>query len=235
MPPERGESNSPSAGQEKRAVGLAFAVGLAALAGWVDAVAYLHLNGLYVSFMSGNSTAFAVSLSGSTRIPMIALATVLIGFAAGVFGGELIGHFGGRRGQPLLFLAEAGLLFAGAGGVAYDTTSWLSAIPLTVALGMQNGMIYLVGGTGVATTYVTGTLVRAARGAAHAVLRLESWRAPLPYVALWLGLVCGAAGGAVIGRHSTIVALVMAGIAALYFASRTAFSDWHDVRPHGRA
>ena len=223
MPHERGGSNSEP--QEKRAVGLAFATGLAALAGWVDAVAYVHLNGLYVSYMSGNSTALGVSLFGKTQVSTMALGAVVFGFVAGVFGGELIVHFGGRRGQVFLFLAEAALLLAGAGIIALDSRSWLAAIPLTVALGMQNGTIYLIGGASMATTYVTGTLVHAARGFAHAWLRLESWRAPLPYVALWCGLVCGAAGGAIIARHSPAAALVVAAIAALCFASRIGFID----------
>src|SRR5215472_19023315 len=42
--------------------GLVLAAMLAALAGMVDAIGYLHLKGLFVSFMSGNSTQLAVSL-----------------------------------------------------------------------------------------------------------------------------------------------------------------------------
>ena len=35
---------------------------LAALAGMVDVIGYLHLNGLFVSYMSGNSTQLAAAL-----------------------------------------------------------------------------------------------------------------------------------------------------------------------------
>ena len=42
--------------------GLVLAAILAALAGMVDVIGYLHLKGLFISFMSGNSTQLAAAL-----------------------------------------------------------------------------------------------------------------------------------------------------------------------------
>jgi len=39
------------------------AIGLAAIAGYVDAIAFVDLGGFFVSFMSGNSTRLAVGLA----------------------------------------------------------------------------------------------------------------------------------------------------------------------------
>ena len=39
------------------------ACALSALAGYVDGIGFLHLGGLFVSFMSGNSTRLGVSLA----------------------------------------------------------------------------------------------------------------------------------------------------------------------------
>jgi uncharacterized membrane protein YoaK (UPF0700 family) len=47
--------------------GLVLAGWLAALAGIVDAIGYLHLGGLFVSYMSGNSTQLAVA-SGKAAV-----------------------------------------------------------------------------------------------------------------------------------------------------------------------
>ena len=43
------------------------ACALSALAGYVDAIGFLHLNGMYVAFMSGNSTRLGVSLAAISR------------------------------------------------------------------------------------------------------------------------------------------------------------------------
>ncbi|HET7888526.1 MAG TPA: DUF1275 family protein, partial [Bradyrhizobium sp.] len=42
---------------------IALACSLSALAGYIDGIGFLHLGGLFVSFMSGNSTRMGVSLA----------------------------------------------------------------------------------------------------------------------------------------------------------------------------
>ena len=66
---------------------IALACALSALAGYVDAIGFIHLGGLFVSFMSGNSTRMGVSLaegqwwSAAEALGLIAL--FVIGAAAG--------------------------------------------------------------------------------------------------------------------------------------------------------
>src|SRR5260370_39218911 len=92
---------------------VAVSCALSALAGYVDAVGFLHLGGLFVSFMSGNSTRMGVSLAEG-HWQNAAKALGLIGlFVIGAAAGSLIVLGRGAHRQSLVLLAEA-LLLAGA-------------------------------------------------------------------------------------------------------------------------
>ncbi len=207
-----------------------FAMSLAALAGWVDAVAFVRWNRLFVSFMSGNSTTLAASLSEGAWLRALPVAVVILAFLAGVVCGEAIARGARRWGGALLLLAEAALFFAAAGASTIDGATWLPAIPLALGLGAQNASIHEVGGVSIATNYVTGTVVRIGRGIVDAVSGGGPWRAPLTFIALWCGLLCGAAMGAVVARLSATAAIAAAALAALTFAGRTAW----EIRTAGR-
>src|SRR5580704_4842857 len=93
---------------------LALACALSAMAGYVDAIGFLHLGGLFVSFMSGNSTRLGVSLAAG-QWPNAAEAIGLIAlFVIGAAAGSLIMSIRSAFCQCWVLLAEALLLAASA-------------------------------------------------------------------------------------------------------------------------
>jgi uncharacterized membrane protein YoaK (UPF0700 family) len=76
------------------------ACALSALAGYVDGIGFLHLGGLFGSFMSGNSTRMGVSLAqgqwlnAATALGLVAL------FVTGAAAGSLIVLGRGVNRQP---------------------------------------------------------------------------------------------------------------------------------------
>ena len=69
----------------------ALAIGLSALAGYVDAVGFIQLGGFFVSFMSGNSTRLGVGLIERSNDAAVAGGLIAV-FIAGVIAGSLTGR-----------------------------------------------------------------------------------------------------------------------------------------------
>src|SRR3984885_7084027 len=65
------------------------AAGLSALAGFVDATGFISLGGFFVSFMSGNTTRFAVGLAAGAVSAAIAIGLIAT-FVFGVMAGALV-------------------------------------------------------------------------------------------------------------------------------------------------
>lgn len=185
----------------------ALAIGLAALAGYVDAVGFLSADGYFVSFMSGNTTRLAVNIA---REPALALVPALLiaGFVGGVAAGAVAAaRAGERRKQAVLGLVCALVIGAALARIA----GWTAAVPalLVVAMGALNNTFQRGGDVAVGLTYMTGALVKVgqALGAALSGQRREGWGA---YLLLWGGLAIGAVLGALGWSHLTGAALWLA-------------------------
>lgn len=192
---------------------LALAVALAALAGWVDATSFIHFRHLFVSFMSGNSTQGAVAAAGGDLARLLVFARTVALFVGGVAVAELVSAPAGRWGRLVVLALEGGVL-AGAAAAAWRGGDELAVSScLALAMGMQNAAVHKAGGISIGLTYVTGTLVQVGRRLAAALRGDGPWHGPVPFLALWTGLVCGGFGGALAAGRSLVLAL---GVAAAY-------------------
>ena len=197
---------------------LALACALSALAGYVDGVGFLHLGGMFVSFMSGNSTRLGVSLAQGHWSNAVEAIGLIALFVIGAGAGSLIVFTRSVYCQGWVLLAEASLLAAAA--LFYT----LGAPPLAVAaivlaMGVENAVFQGEGGAGLGLTYMTGALVKVGQLAAAALTGGRRW-AWLPNLLLWAALVAGAVCGASAYRwlnlsaiwFATTVALALSGI-----------------------
>jgi uncharacterized membrane protein YoaK (UPF0700 family) len=169
------------------------AVGLSALAGYVDALGFIHLGGYFVSFMSGNSTRLGVGLI--ERGQYAAIAAVLIGlFVVGVVIGSIVGrHAQSHRRAVVLGLVGSILTFAAifnALGVTKPAVAFMA-----IAMGAENAVFERDGEVHIGLTYMTGTLVKFGQRVADAFTGGPRF-AWASYLFLWAGLVLGAVAGA---------------------------------------
>ncbi|MGI4832269.1 MAG: YoaK family protein [Janthinobacterium lividum] len=191
------------------------ALAVVGLAGFTDGVSYLQFRRVYVSFMSGNTTALGVAAARGHWPEVQLLAPVLGLFVAGVVLGSWLRRAGSRRPAALVLAVVAGLLAAAAAGP-------LSLGLLALSMGMLNAAVHQTGRTVLSLTYVTGTLVKLGAGLADR-LSGRRWPADWGRQALdWLCLAAGAVAGAlawqVLGLRALLVAA--AGAALLALAAR---------------
>jgi uncharacterized membrane protein YoaK (UPF0700 family) len=170
----------------------AFAVSLAVLAGYVDSLGFLKLNGFFVSFMSGNSTRLGVGLAHGPADAAIA-GTLIASFVAGVVLGTLTGHFC-KTGRGPAVLSLVAVLLAIAALFDRAGSYWGAVTTMAIAMGAENAIFERNGEVSIGVTYMTGTLVKLGQRLCEALLggnRL-SW---IWYLLLWGGLVAGATLG----------------------------------------
>lgn len=192
---------------------LALACALSAIAGYVDGIGFLHLGGLFVSFMSGNSTRLGVSLAQAHWSNAAEAIGLILLFVAGAACGSLIVLGEGANRQPWVLLVEASLLALAALCHAAGLPN-VAVAAMVLAMGLENAVFQIDGGAGLGLTYVTGALVKVGQLAAAALTGGARWDW-LPNLLLWVALVAGAAGGASAYHWINLAAIWFAAGAAL--------------------
>ncbi len=185
------------------------------MAGFVDALGFLSLGGVFVSFMSGNTTQFGtrVARGDFTSALVVVPAAVLVLFLTGVVAGTALRRRLGPRGAGVVAAVVAALLL---GAAVAATLAWRPlAIGLAVlAMGASNTVL-VSGGTGMGVTYVTGAIVKLGQAIGGRLVgdRDDAWRFQL---SLWACLAAGAVAGAMAYGKWQLLSLWLAfGAAAL--------------------
>lgn len=191
----------------------ALATCLSGLAGFVDAMAYIHLGGFFVSFMSGNTTRLGVGLAEGSTDALLA-GGLLLTFVAGVVLGSMTGQVFLTRRQPAVLVMVA-ILLAAAATLSTLGQPWLAAIAMALAMGAENAVFEIDGEVRIGLTYMTGTLVKLGQRITAALLGGDrfGW---VPYLLLWTGLAAGGLAGALTYARMGVTGLwIAAGVAGL--------------------
>ena len=204
---------------------LLLACALSGLAGYADGIGFIHLGGLFVSFMSGNSTRLGVTVA-DMEVAKAIEALQLIGlFVLGAGAGSLIGRGRGKHRQWVLLLTEAMLLGAGALAFFYGAPH-LTVAALVLAMGLENAVSQSeTGAAGIGLTYMTGTLVKVGQGLAMVLVGGPRW-GWLPNFLLWTALVICAAIGALAYQRLNLHAVWCAAAFALLLSISTGIAAY---------
>lgn len=185
---------------------LLLAMTMAAMAGCIDAIGFIQLNGFFVSFMSGNSTRLAISVQHGNWSAAVMLLSIIGFFVTGTTLGAIV-----RNGMPSRYKAPGTLAMVSALLVVAALCDCLGVITasmllIALAMGAENAVLQGDNTNPIGVTYMTGTLVKMGQ---HIALALQggdklAW---LSYLLLWLGLIAGGIAGAFIFMHVGVYAL----------------------------
>ena len=176
---------------EVEARGLVLAGLLAGLAGMVDVIVYLHLSGLFISFMSGNTTQLAAALGQGHLGEASTIAELIALFVVGAAAGQVLAVVTGRTHMTWVLIGVAILLTIAA---ALAT----AAEPMVFAMGALNAAMRRAGSIPISLTFVTGVLVRFGQGLGDFLTRRITGGSWLAQGAPWLGLIVGAMIGSAV-------------------------------------
>ena len=194
------------------------AASLSALAGYVDAIAFIYLGGFFVSFMSGNTTVGSVELvQGGDWGTAFAIVGA---FVVGVMAGTVVSRV--RRGSAAWVLAlVAALLLAGTLLSGMGIPIVIPALLISAGMGAVNTVFARDGQPALGLTYMTGALVKMAQELVGAFTG-GSKTAWLRQFVLWLSIAVGAVLGAAaygwLGISAMWVAVAVAVIAVIVAA-----------------
>jgi len=195
-------------------LGLLLALLMSGLAGMVDAIGLIRLKHLFVSFMSGNTTQFAIAVGRGQFDEAGRILTLIVLFVVGAAGGQLLAHITGSRHLTAILAAVAVLLTFAA---VFDT----APLPMVLAMGALNAAMHRAGNVKVSLTFITGTLVRFGAGLGDLIAARANGSEWAVQMVPWLGILAGAilAGAAHLRVGSAVDWLPVATAAALCLAS----------------
>jgi uncharacterized membrane protein YoaK (UPF0700 family) len=158
---------------------ITLALTLAAVAGFVDAVGFIVLRGLFTAHMSGNAAQVGVRVGHGDIGAAVPLLVAIVLFVIGAGLGSTLEVLGRRRGAGIALTLgiQAALIAAfmaygeakiGTGKVADHELSgfYVLATFAILAMGLQAASIRRVGGQAIRTTYISGVLTDLGRGIA---------------------------------------------------------------------
>jgi uncharacterized membrane protein YoaK (UPF0700 family) len=227
-------------GEEATEIQPGLAVGLAIIAGFLDAYGIITYR-TYVSFMSGNTTQAGYTIGQGNFLGAAHSAIAIISFVGGSFAGALLAHSRVRRIRRLIFGVIAASLASIIGFAQFGFLSGgVHIAAISFAMGAMNtalspvGARSRVGAQSVSLTFVTGTLSRIGTHLAMAVKHVPLHDSQGPrdthlhrarlLTGIWVGFLTGALlSGAMTPRFGVWVLLLpMLALSALAAFDRSA-------------
>ncbi len=189
---------------------IGFGLLLTGIAGFVDAIGFLRLGGLYTSLMSGNTTQLAVALGHGEPVHAVLPALLIAAFMVGaVTGGALAALTPARWVTPAVLAFEAIAVTAALVTALEGARLGIAALFLALAMGGQNAVLAHVQGFRAGTTFITGALFSFGQKVALALAGRGPRFGWFGDAAVWIALLVGAVSGTLAHAYLGVAALAI--------------------------
>ncbi|MHC5268771.1 YoaK family protein [Enterococcus sp. LJL98] len=165
---------------------------LSGFSGFIDILGLFGIGGMFLSFMSGNSTRLAFYLAEADFIQALPYLFLILSFVFGAFLGDLIKSRFPRENLLAILSTETFLVFCSFLMIHFDFQDEWSYLPLTTAMGLQNAIQIQVDEKIIGRTFFSGVLHSLGTDISQALQKKKPWKAPMLDLLIWTVAVSGA-------------------------------------------
>ena len=176
--------------------------------GYLNAIGFIVMNGLFFTFMSGNSIRLGVNLGKHNLNSNLKLFSIFISLLGGIFIGDMIFSFFRKKAVGILFFLEFfGFLLALVFSLKYS--SWVVFLPLGIAMGIQNIINLLLGNNFIGKSFITGLIFNLGTNLSRIMQGKGNWKVIQVYLFTWFSFIAGAVAGTLMIREFNLSASIL--------------------------
>lgn len=165
---------------------------LSGFSGFIDILGLFGIGGMFLSFMSGNSTRLAFYLAEANFIKAIPYLLLILSFVFGAFLGDIVKSLYPKEMLLSILSVETLLVFSSFLMIHFNFQDEWSYLPLTIAMGLQNAIQIEVDDKIIGRTFFSGVLHSFGTDLSQAIQKKKSWKSPLLDLLIWTVAVSGA-------------------------------------------
>ena len=184
--------------------------------GYINSLSFIMMDGLFFTFMSGNSVRFGVNIGKLNLGIGFKYFVVFLFLIFGAFIGDMIFSYY-RRNSVFILLSLELLLFIASVFFSLKYDSWVVFIPLAVAMGIQNITNLLIGNSLIGRSFISGIIFNLGIALSRILQKKSEWRIIRIYFTTLTLFIFGAVSGTVIlGISNLLISLIFVTLVYCY-------------------
>lgn len=177
--------------------------------GYVNALGFVVMKGMFLTFMSGNSVKLGVDLGKMEIVITYKFFILFVCIVTGVFLGDFILSVIKKNSLIIIIGMELILfLISLILSSMYDT--WEMLLPLVIAIGIQNIINMTIGNSLIGKSFITGMICNLGISLSKAVQKKGTWKQPFIYISAWMMFILGASiGTLIISKNNLFISILL--------------------------